>query len=57
MEEHAEPANLVVPFILYNLSPEDRAIMTQGFPEIVTKQLVPVDWKEEWKSMQPFLLK
>jgi hemerythrin-like domain-containing protein len=56
-EEHAEPASLVMPFVLYNLSPEDRAIMTQGFPEIVTKQLVPVDWKDEWISMQPFLLK
>jgi hypothetical protein len=54
--EHAEPAYLVVPFVLYNLSPEDRAVISQGFPEIVTKQLIPIDWKDEWASMQPFLL-
>ncbi len=54
--EHAEPAYLTVPFMLYNLSPEDRAIIAQGFPEVVTKKLVPIDWKDKWKPMQPFLL-
>jgi hemerythrin-like domain-containing protein len=56
-QEHAEPAYLVVSFVLYNLSPKDRAIQAQGLPEMVTKQLVPLDWKDEWISMQPFLLK
>ena len=56
-QEHTGPAYLVVPFVLYNLSPEDRALLAQGFPEIVTKKLVPIDWKDEWISMQPFLLK
>lgn len=56
-KEHAEPAYLVVPFMLYNLSHEDRAVIAQGFPEKVTKQFVPVDWKDKWISMQPFLLK
>jgi len=56
-QEHSEPASLVMPFVLYNLSPEDRAILAQGLPEIVTKQLVPVDWKDEWASMQPYLLR
>ena len=56
-QEHADPAYLIVPFVLYNLSPEDRAIASQGFPEMVTKQLVPLDWKDKWASMQPFLLK
>ena len=51
------PAYLVVPFVLYNLSPEDRRIASKGFPEMVTKQLVPIDWKDKWISMQPFLLK
>ena len=55
--EHATPPFLVVPFVLYNLSPEDRTIMAHGFPEMVTKKLVPIDWKDEWASMQPFLLK
>jgi hemerythrin-like domain-containing protein len=56
-QKHTDPAYLVVPFVLYNLSPEDRAIAAQGFPEMVTKQLVPIDWKDKWTSMQPFLLK
>ncbi|MGZ7108511.1 MAG: hemerythrin domain-containing protein [Methanobacterium sp.] len=55
--EHVSPPFLVMPFVLYNLSPEDRAIVSQRFPEIVTKKLVPIDWKDEWASMQPFLLK
>jgi hemerythrin-like domain-containing protein len=56
-QEHTDPAFLVVPFVLYNLSPEDRKITTEGFPEMVTKQLVPIDWKDKWIPMQPFLLK
>ncbi len=56
-EEHTNPPYLVIPFVLYNLSPEDREALAQGLPKIVTKQLVPVDWKDKWISMQPFLLK
>ena len=56
-QEHADPAYLIVPFVLYNLSPEDRTIASQGFPEMVTKKLVPIEWKDKWISMQPFLLK
>ena len=56
-QEHTDPAFLVVPFVLYNLSPEDREIATKGFPEMVTKQLVPIDWKDKWIPMQPFFLK
>lgn len=57
IEEHNEPAYLIMPFIIYNLYPEDRAILAQVFPDEVTKQLIPIDWKEKWVSMQPFLLK
>ncbi len=56
-QEHTGPAYLVMPFVLYNLSPEDRAILTQGSPEIVAKQLLSSDWKNKWTPMQPFLLK
>ncbi len=56
-QEHTGPAYLVMPFVLYNLSPEDRAILTQGSPEIVAKQLLSIDWKDKWTPMQPFLLK
>ena len=56
-QKHTGPAYLVMPFVLYNLSTEDRAILTQGLPEMVTKQLIAIDWKDKWISMQPFLLK
>lgn len=56
-QEHTGPVYLVMPFVLYNLSPEDRAILTQGSPEIIAKQLLSIDWKDKWTPMQPFLLK
>jgi hypothetical protein len=46
----------VVPFLLYNLPPEERAIFSQGMPPVVTQELVPVVWKEKWSPMKPFLL-
>jgi hemerythrin-like domain-containing protein len=55
-QEHAQPDYLVVPFILYNLAPEDRAIMAGAMPPMVTQELVPKVWKEKWAPMQPFLL-
>ena len=55
-QEHAQPGALVLPFILYNLPVEDRAMMAQIFPPLVTRQLVPVEWKPVWEPMKPFLL-
>jgi hypothetical protein len=55
-QEHAQPDFLVVPFILFNLSPEDRAIMAAPMPPVVTQELVPRAWKDKWAPMQPFLL-
>jgi hemerythrin-like domain-containing protein len=54
--EGAPPDPVAVPFILYNLSAEDRAIMAQPMPPVVTQELVPVVWKEHWAPMKPFLL-
>ena len=47
---------MVLPFILYNLSAEDRAIMAQHVPPFVTQELVPGVWKGHWAPMKPFLL-
>ena len=55
-QEHAKPDYLAVPFVLYNLEPADRAVMNAAMPPIVTQQLVPVAWKEQWAPMKPFLL-
>jgi hypothetical protein len=55
-QEHAQPAPLAVPFVLYNLEGEDRASFLNVMPEQVTQQLVPIVWKDEWAAMKPFLL-
>lgn len=53
--QHIVADYLVMPFILYNLAPEERAVMSQVFPPVVTEQLIPVDWRLQWESMLPFL--
>ena len=50
------PHNLVVPFMLYNLEPGPRSILASHMPSEITEQLVPVDWKDQWAPMKPFLL-
>lgn len=54
--QHSGPDYLVVPFALYNLPPKERAIMAAAMPPVVTEQMVPKTWKEQWAPMQPFLL-
>jgi hypothetical protein len=46
----------MVPFLLYNLPPEDREVFSQGLPVEIIQHFVPVVWKEQWASMTPFLL-
>ena len=55
-QENSGPAYMAVPFVLYNLSPEDRAGMLRMMSPEVTQHLVPVVWKDQWAPMQPFLL-
>ncbi len=52
----APPDPVGIPFILYNLSAEDRAIMANNMPAAVVHELVPGPWREHWASMEPFLL-
>jgi hemerythrin-like domain-containing protein len=56
-QKNVSPDYLVVPFSLYNLHPNERALISKGIPEIVIKQMVPIDWKDKWAPMKPFLLK
>ena len=55
-QHNSGPDYLVVPFLLYNLPPEERVIFTERMPPMVTEQLLPVVWKEKWESMMAFLL-
>jgi hypothetical protein len=55
-QEHSGPPYWVVPFILYNLDPEDRAVMAANFPPAILNELVPIVWKDQWAPMKPLLL-
>ncbi len=54
--EGASPDPVSLPFVLYNLSADDRAIMAKNMPPVVIQELVPVAWREQWAPMKPFLL-
>jgi hypothetical protein len=55
-QAHSQPSELVMPFIVYNLSGADRVEFAKTLPHVVTQQLIPFAWKETWAPMLPFLL-
>ncbi len=55
-QAHANPPYWVVPFVLFNLEPEERAKMAAALPPTIMQELVPKVWKEQWSPMKPFLL-
>ena len=55
-QAHSQPAELVMPFIIYNLSGEDRSEFVKLMPPVMTQQLIPFAWKAAWAPMMPFLL-
>ena len=56
MEANPDISRVVVPFVLYNLEPEDRAAWAAQIPEQVIHELVPGPWLSDWAPMKPFLL-
>lgn len=55
-QDHSQPAEWVVPFVLFNLEKNDREIMLASMPPVIIQELVPKAWKEQWAPMQPLLL-
>jgi hemerythrin-like domain-containing protein len=55
-QKHLHALPVEIPFVLYNLAPDDRAIMAKTMPPLVTQQLVPLAWRAQWSPMKPFLL-
>jgi hypothetical protein len=55
-QAHSQPSQLVMPFVLYNLSIADREEISRQIPAVVTQQLIPFAWKAVWEPMTPFLL-
>jgi hemerythrin-like domain-containing protein len=52
--KHQHPFALMLPFLLYNMEPEDRDVMSQLIPRVAI--LLFVAWNPRWKVMAPFLL-
>jgi hypothetical protein len=55
-QQHSQPSEIILPFVLYNLEPEVRAQFAKNFPPLIVEQLIPNAWKEAWAPMKPFLL-
>ena len=55
-QANAKPSELVMPFVVYNLSGADRAEFVKPLPPVVLQQLIPFAWKAAWAPMTPFLL-
>jgi hemerythrin-like domain-containing protein len=55
-QAHTRPNELVMPFIVYNLSGSDRAEFIKLLPAVISQQLIPFAWKSTWAPMTPFLL-
>ena len=51
---HQRPFSLMLAFFLYNMVPEDRAVMAQMIPGVAN--LLLALWKPRWRVMAPFLL-
>ena len=47
---------LMMPFLLGNLNPEERAAFSFFLPPEMTQTLIPSVWKPQWAPMQPFFL-
>jgi hypothetical protein len=54
-QAHAQPAETTLPFLLYNLPPQERTAMVQLLPPTVTEEMIPGPWLAEWAPMRPFL--
>ena len=52
----SEPANLILPFLIYNLEGAERDEFTNDMPWFLKKFIVPIVWKRKWEKMRPFLL-
>ena len=55
-QDMSEPANLILPFLIYNLEGSDRDEFTDDMPWILKNFVVPIIWKSKWEKMKPFLL-
>jgi hemerythrin-like domain-containing protein len=51
-----EPHYLSIPFMLYNLEPQDQQQIFTAYPKAWFADLETPQWRSKWESMIPFLL-
>jgi len=52
-QQNAQPSARMLPFVLFHLHPEERAIFEEGLPWFVKWALIPVAWRAQWEPMAP----
>lgn len=55
-QDHTGSPFLSIPFVLYNLEPDERAAMSATLPPVMIQEMIPIQWKDLWAPMKPFLL-
>jgi hypothetical protein len=50
-----KPATKLLPVLLYNLTPTERAAFTARMPAFVVKGLVPWAFRPAWRGLRPFM--
>jgi hypothetical protein len=55
-QELLNPHQLTIPFMLYNLEPQDRIIIINTHPNDWFIHIDNSEWETKWQSMKPFLL-
>jgi hypothetical protein len=52
---HLTPSARMLPLVLYNLDPEERAAFTAPMPSFVVRGLVPYVFRASWRPLRPFM--
>jgi len=52
---HLKPSTKLLPLIVFNLTPSERAEFTERMPGFVVKGLVPYAFRPMWRKLRPFM--
>lgn len=52
---HLKPGTKLLPLIIYNLTPSERAAFTEKMPRFLVKGLVPFAFRPMWRPLRPVM--
>jgi hypothetical protein len=55
-DKRLEPHQLTIPFMLYNLEPQEQQHLVNAYPKQWFAEVDTLEWRTVWESMIPFLL-